>query len=220
MNNLIKKLFVLLYDNQCLICKEVFEGHFVCKNCEMDFKERKTNHSKYFGALSVYSWAYYEGKLRDGIIKLKNGEKKLVNYFCSKLVDFWGEIKKEILNNEHLVIPTPSHKNRIKERGYCQSSLICKEFAKILKLNFSSKFISRIKDTKHMNSLQNVNDRFLNIKDAFKVIGPKPRENNLIIIDDILTSGSTICELARTIHCVYPELNIVGLTIASGDTYT
>lgn len=220
MASFISKIFKLLYENECALCKKASGGNLVCIECELDFIERKQNYSKYFETITIYSWAYYKGKIRDGIIELKKGKKELAKYFSIKLGNFWERIQNKILRNEYIVIPVPSHKNRIKERGYCQSTLLSKEFAKILQLNFSCNFVSRIKDTKHMNSLQNVNERYLNIKDAFEIIGPKPYEKNLLIIDDILTSGSTICELARTIHGVYPDLHLVGLTIASGDTYS
>lgn len=220
MKSFLDKLLRLLYENECLICKDTSKSNLVCENCELDFKQRKQNPCKYFENLAVYSWLYYEGKARDGIIKLKNGEKKLALYFSNKLVVFWKRILSKTQKSEYIIIPVPSHKNRIKERGYCQSTLIGKEFAKTLQLNFSPNFVSRIKDTKHMNNLKNVNERYLNIKNSFKITGTKPSEKNLLIIDDILTSGNTICELARTIHSIYPDLNITGLTIASGDTYS
>ena len=71
-----------------------------------------------------------------------------------------------------------------------------------------------------MNSLTSLNERVKNIKDAFKIISEEPIEKDILIIDDILTSGSTLRELARTIKEKYPKKNLIGLTVSAGDTYS
>ena len=213
------KIINLVYENSCYICNEASKELVVCKNCENSFIQRNGKNCKSFKDVEVFSWGFYSGRLRDGMIKLKAGKKKLANYFSKNLVDLWGNIPSEIKNKEYLVIPVPSHKKRIKERGYCQSSLIAKDFARSLNYNFSNQFVIRTKETKYMNSLNTLNDRIINIKNAFKTSEQIPKEKNILMIDDILTSGNTICELARTIHKKYPDLNLLGLTVASGDTY-
>ena len=69
-----------------------------------------------------------------------------------------------------------------------------------------------------MNKL-NSNERAANINGAFKIINSLDGEKNIILLDDILTTGSTMCEIAKTIHKDYPNINLVGLTIAAGDTW-
>lgn len=208
----------LIYENSCLICSDASKEFIVCKKCESSFTERKENYTKQFEEITVFSYWFYDGKLRDGILSLKSGKKKLANYFGENLVSFFNKIRKEI-NEDLLVISVPSHKKRIKERGYCQSTLIGKELAKSIGKDFEDNFIKREKETKYMNSLESLADRVINITDAFKIIGQKPKEKNILIVDDILTSGSTMCEIARTIHKKYPDVNLIGLTVASGDTY-
>ena len=219
MFKLLKSLAGLLYENSCLICNKGTKDLTVCKVCEKDFKERNENSTKYLELITVYSFGYYESKLRQGIINLKNGKKDLAKYFAEILTMFWKK-SNNIKQNDYLVIPVPSHKKRIKERGYCQASLIGEEFAQQLNYDFSNKFVIREKETAFMNSLENITERKKNIKNAFKVIKNNKSLNNILIIDDILTSGNTMCEIAKTIKQLYPDVNLVGLTIASGDTYT
>lgn len=219
MQNLLLKIADLLYENSCLICNEASKASLVCKKCEQDFIERKNNHIKRFEEITVFSWGLYEGRLREGIISLKAGKRKLADYFTNKLTVFWNKLNKDVKYKDYLVIPMPSHNKRIRERGYCQSTLIAKHFAESLNFNFSNQFATRIKETLFMNNLLNINERIENIKGAFKITDENPKENNILIIDDILTSGTTICELARAIHTKYPDKNLIGLTIASGDTY-
>ena len=218
MKELLCKVVSLIFENSCLICNNSAKDFEVCKTCENNFVIREQNYLKQLNELNVLSWGLYDGKLRQGIISLKSGNKKLANYFSKKLVEFWNKVKYE--NKNYLVIPVPSHKKRIKERGFCQSSIIAKEFAEALKFDFSNNIIVRRKETKYMNSLSNLNERLENIKNAFEVAGLIPKEKNLLLVDDILTSGSTMCELAKTIYKKYPDINLTGLTVASGDTYT
>lgn len=219
MESLLTKVINLIYENSCLICSRGSKDFMVCKNCEKSFIQREKNNSKAFQEIIVYTWGIYEGKLRQGIIELKARNRKLANYFSKKLADFWNDLPSEITDTNYLVIPVPSHKKRIKERGYCQSSLIARDFAKNTNTRFADNFVTRTKETQYMNSLENINERIKNIKGAFCVTEIKPKEKNILIVDDILTSGSTMCELARTIHKKHPEVNLVGLTVASGDTY-
>lgn len=219
MQKLLTKLIDLIYENSCLICNEPSKAALVCNSCEDDFTPRKENNFKKLKGITVYSWGVYGGKLREGIISLKAGKKKLASYFSTKLIYFWKSLPNEINNNEYLVIPVPSHKKRIKERSYCQTSLIAFEFAQKLGLNYSKEVITRAKETLFMNGLEDINERIQNIKDAFKITNAELKEKNLLIIDDIVTSGSTMDEIAKTIHKKYPDIKLTGLTIASGDKY-
>ena len=228
MKELLTKFVNLVFENTCLICNKSSGNLKVCQSCIDDFKERKGNYKKHLSNITVYSYGYYDGKLRDGIINLKNGKKKLATYFSQLLVDFWKRLKLNI-PGDLTVIPVPSHKKRIKERGYCQTSLIASNFANSLSLKYSNDLLLRTKNTKHMNNLEDINKRVENIKDAFgfsnlqsptsSAKGGPASGGNLLIIDDIVTSGSTMCEIEKTIHKFNSEVNLFGLTIASGDVW-
>ena len=220
MQKSLTKLLDLLFENSCLICNGSSKKNMVCDSCEKSFVSREHNYFKTFEQIRVYSWGYYEGKIREGIIQLKNGNKKLAGYFCKILVNFWHNIPDLTRQKDCLVIPVPSHKQRIKERGYCQTTIIARELSKNLGFNFTDNFVRRIKETSYMTGLNNIKERIENIKNAFEVTGENPDKKNILIIDDILTSGNTMCELAKTIHRKYPKINLIGLTIASGDTYS
>ncbi len=213
------KFLDLIFENSCLICNESCGQDFICKNCENSFTLRdKNNDIKHFKEITVYSWGMYDGRLREGIIALKSGKKRLADFFAKELIDFWNSLSKEIRNKNYIIHPIPSHKKRIKERGYCQTTLISKRFAQMAGLSFSDDLILRKKQTKFMNGLNNLSERKENIKGAFKIINPI-NTKNILIIDDILTSGSTLCEVAKTIHQYNLDVNILGLTVAAGDKY-
>ncbi len=213
------KFIDLIFENSCVICNESSGQNPICQSCENDFTVRnEKNNFKSFEEINIYSWGLYDGRLRDGIIALKAGKNKLASYFAKKLIDFWKTLPEDIRGKNYLVMPIPSHKQRIKERGYCQSTLITKYFTEVSLLNFSNSLIVKNKQTKYMNSLNNINEPRENIKDAFEIINPI-QAKDILVIDDILTSGSTLCEFAKIIHKAHPDTNILGLTVAAGDRY-
>lgn len=214
-----EKITKLIYSNICLICSSTTENNFVCKTCENDFIERKGHCIKELNPITVYSWGFYSGKLRDGILKLKSGKRNLAKYFSKKIFLLWHMVPKKFKNKNVLVIPVPSHKRRIKERGYCQSAQIAREVAQKISKDFSKSFIIRIKETMYMNELNNINERKENIKGAFKLNKSLDSYDAILIIDDIVTSGNTLSEMARTIKKKYPDIQMIAMTIASGDVY-
>lgn len=208
----------ILFERICLTCIRESNLKPICNSCENEYVERR-NYCRELKNIVVFSWGMYDGKLREAILKFKTGKKELSKYFSYKLLNFWKQINPAIRDIEYLVLPVPSHKKRKAERGYCQSTILANEFAKEVKKNFSADLVIRVKNTQHMNKLNNIKERTENIKDAFKITNGNLKEKYILIIDDILTSGCTLQELAKTITDIYPEKIIYGLTIASGDTY-
>ena len=179
MAGIFTKLIDLIYENNCLICNQSASKHLVCTKCENSFIKREKNYKKEFKHLTIYSWGLYEGKLREGIIQLKSGKKKLAKYFANKLVEFWRKIN--IKFDNLLVVPVPSHKNRVKGRGYCQTSLIAMQFAQNLNLRFSNDLVIRNKETIFMNKINNIKDRKKNIKEAFKLKGTIKEDRKSVV---------------------------------------
>jgi competence protein ComFC len=217
MENIFKKLINLLFENSCPVCRSGCADLMICNSCEGNLEVRKDLYIKELDGIKIYSWGLYDGNLRQAIISLKNGKKELSSLFANKLIDFWKSINKNN-SNDFLVIQIPSHKKRVKERGYCQTTLISEHFAKKLNYSFSSSHIARKKETNFMNKL-NLEERIENIKDAFEVVKPFQNNFKVIVIDDIFTSGSTMQEIERTIHKEYPNVELIGLTVAAGDTW-
>lgn len=224
MKVLIKKFFDLIFENSCLICNVSSSNEAVCIECESSFKERKENYIKHLEEITVYIYGYYEDRLRNGILSFKNGKKELAPYFASLLSKFWNKVTPASNFKDCLIIPIPCHKARIHERGYCHTSLLGRKFASYSSQDYSNTLIIRKKNTKHMNSLNNAYERKENVSGAFKIDIKTlhkilPKHKKLLLIDDIVTTGSTMSEAAKTIKMHAPNISIVGLTIASGDNW-
>lgn len=101
-----------------------------------------------------------------------------------------------------VLVPVPLSKRRLRERGYNQSLLIAREIVNIDKGNnfeLAEGAVEKIKDTPAQTSLKRA-EREKNIIGCFAVILPKTvRGRNIIILDDVYTTGSTIGELRKVL---------------------
>jgi len=104
--------------------------------------------------------------------------------------------------NNPLLIPIPMHKNDLKERGYNQSELITKELYKIDGGNnfvISVDALLKIKETPHQSVLNNKNQRLKNLKNCFLAKEEIVKNRNIILIDDVITTGTTMKEASKTL---------------------
>lgn len=96
-----------------------------------------------------------------------------------------------------IIIAMPLHKKRLRERGYNQALEIAKPVAKQLKIRLNLNSCQRSKATTAQTELT-ANARAQNVKGAFIVRHPITAKH-VAIIDDVVTTGHTVNELA---HCL------------------
>lgn len=97
-----------------------------------------------------------------------------------------------------IVIPMPLHKKRLRERGFNQALEIARPFSKNLQIPIDYKLSQRIRETKSQSSQRSVYARFINVKNAFSSTNMKGQ--HLLIIDDVITTGATVRELAKELN--------------------
>ncbi len=100
--------------------------------------------------------------------------------------------------SKNLIMPVPLHSKRRRWRGFNQAEIIAKEVADHFKLDFNSDKLVRIKHKKPQAKLGE-RDRKSNIIDCFYWDGSGLANRNVILIDDVVTTGSTLNECARVL---------------------
>jgi ComF family protein len=92
------------------------------------------------------------------------------------------------------LIPIPIHPKRMRTRGFNQAALLAQHLAKQLKTPYLSNHIKKIKNTTAQAELD-ARTRHTNLRGSFS-IKPIPY-THVILVDDLITTGSTANELAR-----------------------
>lgn len=137
-------------------------------------------------------------ELQDIIHSLKYQGKFLTGTFLGELLG--KKIKNVIKNWEiDLILPVPLHQLKKAERGYNQSFYISKGLSKEVNIPLSPGGIKRKKYTQSQTTMNSV-ERQQNISEAFKVKNKKKiKGKNILLIDDVITTGATISECGRVL---------------------
>lgn len=156
---------------------------------------------------SIYSFthiAFYENDSFSKIIyQLKYGGMKKAGVFLGEIL---GKELKKYLDNCNIekfdyIIPVPLFKTKLRERGYNQSDYICKGLNNILKIDFKSDVLKRVRQTVTQTKLHR-SDRIDNVRDAFKLNEKYKNDisgKRIIIVDDVVTTGSTLNESVKVL---------------------
>ncbi len=97
-----------------------------------------------------------------------------------------------------VIIPVPLHKKRLRQRGFNQALEIARPIAKRYAIRLDSRCCTRTVSTAPQME-QNKKTRQQNIRHAFKV-SPQFHYKHVAIIDDVMTTGQTVNELARMLR--------------------
>lgn len=105
-------------------------------------------------------------------------------------------------NEIFLLIPIPLHKKRLRTRGYNQSELIIRAILKNDTENIferSPKALVRVRETKPQAKSEKRTARFENLRGAFHADPECVRGKNILLIDDVTTTGATLSEARKTL---------------------
>ena len=98
-------------------------------------------------------------------------------------------------HNVETLIPVPLHKSRLLERGFNQSQEIASILSSQLNIPLDLVSLKRVKATQSQSGLS-LNKRQVNILKAFEFTPTRPYKS-VAIIDDIITTGSTVSEICK-----------------------
>jgi len=199
-------LDLLIYKKSlhCLKCKKQNTESSICPECISDYYINE-----------IFIAGDYENKI---LAKLIKGLKyKFVTDYAKILGDFLSNYlleKSKVDFSNIIIMPVPLHKKRWRWRGFNQSEKIAEIISKNLNLDIDNQSLARIKHKKAQAKL-NEKQRRKNIKNCFEFFGDNLKNKNIILIDDVTTTGSTLDECARILKDNGAG-NIWGLVVANG----
>lgn len=202
---MIKRIFSYLWNFvfplSCVECKQ--HGTSLCSKClsKISFSNASIDKNIY----SLFDYKHPTIKKALWELKFKNN-KSVVQPLALSLYDkILEELQElEIFHNftNPLLIPIPLSKKREKSRGYNQSELLCKELALIDSVSFKlcADVLYKPVDTKQQTKTHSKSERKNNLRGCFSVKNEeKIKGGNIILIDDIVTTGTTIFEAKKVL---------------------
>ncbi len=151
----------------------------------------------------VRAAAEYKGIIKDAIPLFKYSS-KLAAAKVFELLLFQTFLTHYEKSDIDLIIPMPLHKTKLRERGFNQAFLLIRNFVKLYQQYYKQAplwkidtlSLARIKKTKPQTGFD-IEQRKNNLKKAFKVVDQKKIKNkNILLIDDVFTTGATCNEAA------------------------
>jgi competence protein ComFC len=208
-------IFDLIFPISCVNCGQ--EGSFLCHKC-LPKLERLPNQwcivchkPSPFGKThgNCVSKNTVDGSVSS--LSYKNSEvKRVIEIFKYKFIEelsesladrVASEIKAQNLLeyfSEFVIVPVPLHKRRLNYRGFNQSELLTNSLSKKLSLDTNKNLIHRIKNTKPQTKLSK-EERKKNLADAFSINTQSSSAGKFLLVDDVVTTGSTINEMAKVL---------------------
>lgn len=107
-------------------------------------------------------------------------------------------LREQAFPRPDLIIGVPLHRRRAWHRGFNQSALLAKPLARWLGCRYDDRVLRRIRSTPVQHHLS-ARLRKKNLRAAFRLELPV-RDLHIVIVDDVVTTGSTVGEMAKLLH--------------------
>jgi len=175
----------------------------ICKEC--------SNNKLHFE--KIWSWGIYDGILKQAIQLMKYGKKAHMYAAFDNIINNFS-INKRIMTGIDVIIPVPLHRIKLLDRGFNQARILAGSINTGNKRIIDDILIKRIK-TPPQHHLSRLN-RIKNLKGAFRVVDSETvHGKNVLLIDDVFTTGSTMNECALVLKQAGAG-NVRGFTLARG----
>lgn len=198
--SVVKSLLDLLYPPKCVFCHRLLEKkeHNVCAACARSLKVSDERYSAPQLDDEFLCWAplHYEGLVRESLHRYKFSGNA---FYC----ETYADIICSVLNHGELacdmVTWIPLSKRHLRQRGYDQAELLARAVAKRTGIPCCGT-LKKIKNIRAQSSLKDLRERAENVKGVYRV---RPdaviHGKRILLIDDIVTTGSTISEASGTL---------------------
>lgn len=186
----------ILFPLHCHLCNtRLRTNQYLCSSCTENLP-RQHNPLFFKEGIPCFAPFLYEDAIQWMLKQLKFGKRL---WYANIL----GQLMAESLHTHYttlprLIIPIPLHKQRLQQRGFNQSLEIAKCISKQIHIPVSKRHVIRHKATKPQAQCK-AYERSRNIRRAFTskkhITG-----YNVILLDDVMTTGSTLLECYRTLE--------------------
>lgn len=195
---LLDRFLDLLYPPKCTFCRKVMDRSCIricpkCKNALPYTKNGGGLRGNFFTA--CVSPLYYEDDVRDALLRYKfNG----LSVYAETFGELTAECIEEYIDGQVDIISwVPLSRKRLRHRGYDQARLLAENIGKHLEIPCHP-VLKKVRHTSPQSRTGSAEKRKANISGAYEVLdGELVNGKTILLVDDIVTTGSTFSECAR-----------------------
>lgn len=152
----------------------------------------------------------FDGLIRQAIHQLKYRNLTALSAPLAKLLNdylFANPLPGEVL------VPVPLHPKRLRERGHNQSQRLAEEMSNLNNLPVIDDCLIRNHPTPPQARTATVEERRSNVADAFTCVNDSLQDKQVLLIDDVSTSGATLDACAKALKAA-GAISVWGLVLA------
>ncbi len=190
----------LVFPDLCPGCEQPFaKGEkFLCTSCEYDlplFAIDDNILDRFIGRISLLDarayFKFYTGGITQKLLHaVKYGGDKELGIYLGRM--FMMSLKrKDVFAGIDVIVPVPLHPTKLRSRGYNQSAVLAFGIADALGLNVDEQSVVRLKKSETQTRKTRA-ERWHNVAGIFEVTGNKLRDKNVLLVDDVITTGATL----------------------------
>ena len=183
-----------------------YEEQEYCHDCQKQSFHYMQGRSLWIHKGAV-PWSIYQFKYHNRRIYGKFYAKELYRVY-GESIEEWGI---------DLIVPVPLHWRRRRKRGYNQAEIVARYLGELTGIPVDKHLVIRKKYTEPQKTLNN-KERVKNLKHVFDVRKMTVRAKNILLIDDIYTTGSTIDAISKVL-LVKGHYKVWFLTISIGQDF-
>lgn len=222
-------LLDLIYPPRCLLCSASLEAGALCEVCLREFVPahgpfcdccgdireagyvfcRKCQEGKSLAFAWSQAMGQYSGTLRHAIHRFKyEGKVALAEPLGRALAYSLDKPLTPLLMSPSgqpltfdAVVPVPLHPSRLRQRGFNQAERLARVVARERGWTLDAQGVRRVRRTKSQVTVGDEASRRANVQGAFACRSLRRYAGqNVLIVDDVLTTGSTMSEVAHVVR--------------------
>jgi ComF family protein len=179
--------------NRCVRCGQAMGPHSECTEGCVACRTVS------FGFRAVVLLGIYDGRLREAVLRMKRSTGESL---AENMGRVFGECRRDRISElrSDLVVPVPLHWRRAWHRGYNQAAAIAEQLAWVAGVPYSRGCLKRTRHTPQQLQPSSAARR-ANVRGAFRVRkGVRLTGKRILLVDDVMTTGSTASEASRTLR--------------------
>lgn len=207
----------LIFPDKCLLCGKMLQtpGIYLCPKCLANTPEALKLKQKIPFLSGAFALWYYEGAVRTSILRYKFRRRRgYARDYGSTLAGKLADLHKQY----DLIVWVPVSRLRKLKRGFDQVELVARVLCKELGRT-PVPCLKKIRHTPPQSGIVSAAQRRANVLGAYKVLDPEfVRGKKILLLDDIITTGATISECAKTLMAAGAK-EVYGVAIATTRQY-